>query len=500
MNEREFDAARRYRNPVVPGFHPDPSVCRVGEDYYLVTSSFEYFPGIPVFHSRDLVHWRQLGHVLTRPSQLDLRGARSSGGIYAPTIRWHDGRFWVIVTNVSHGGNFMVWAQDANGPWSDPIYIDQGGIDPSLFFDDDGRVYYTGTHWAEGELPGIAMFEIDMRTGAKLSEPAVVWHGTGGRCPEGPHLYKIGGRYYLMIAEGGTEYGHSVTIAVSDSVRGPYEPCPRNPILTQNRLMAEDCEIQGAGHAELVEDHRGNWWMFFLGYRLSEAYFHHLGRETFLAPVTWEEGWPRVNGGEPIRGEMAGPLPAWEDAQDAPVRDDFSAGIGCVWNWLRNPVAENYACDGAGLSLKGTDVGLSDGANPTFLGRRQEQFNMRCGTLVQSAEGEVGLTVFYNEAHHYDLCLENGEVLLKKRVGDMACVAFRAPWHGPCVLRVEADRKRYAFSYGAPGGERRDAGTALTRLISTEATSLSFTGVYLGLYARGGSARFGWMEYENLGV
>ena len=239
-----------YRNPVLPGFHPDPSVCRVGEDYYLVTSSFEYFPGVPIFHSRDLVHWRQIGHCLTRPSQLPLERAPSSTGIYAPTIRHHDGTFYMITTNVSDGRHFYVSAQDPAGEWSEPVWVDVreqigGSIDPSLFFDDDGRVYLTCTG------PGWKIFqvEIDLASGKLLSEPRLISRGTGNRCPEGPHLYKIGGFYYLMLAEGGTEYGHLESIARGESPWGPFTPCPHNPILTHRNV---DSPVQATGHADLI--------------------------------------------------------------------------------------------------------------------------------------------------------------------------------------------------------------------------------------------------------
>ena len=284
-----------YRNPVIPGFHPDPSVVRVGDDFYLVTSSFEFFPGVPIFTSRDLVHWRQLGHVLTRESQLPLQKARPSGGIYAPTLRYHDGTFYMITTNVDGGGNFLVTAKDPAGPWSEPVWLpDFGGIDPSLFFDDDGTVYLTGQgSGSPGQPRGIYQTTLDVKTGKLLGPLRLVWDRTGTRYPEGPHLYKIRGRYYLMIAEGGTEYGHMVTIARSDSPWGPFEACPRNPILT-HRQTENDMPVQGTGHADLVEAADGSWWMVFLAFRPVSGYWHHLGRETFLAPVTWDaDGWPR---------------------------------------------------------------------------------------------------------------------------------------------------------------------------------------------------------------
>ena len=246
-----------YENPILPGFYPDPSICRVGEDYYLVNSSFEFFPGVPLWHSRDLLHWEQLGYVLTRESQLPLVDCRTSGGIFAPTIRYHDGRFYMITTNVTGGGNFFVWTDDIRGEWSGPIWIDHQGIDPSLFWDADGKVYYTGTHTDENGNNCIGQFEIDLETGAKLSETKCIWYGTGGKCPEGPHMYRIGNWYYLMIAEGGTEYGHMETIARSRSVWGPFESCPHNPILTHRN--AHRVEFQALGHADLVETPEGKW-------------------------------------------------------------------------------------------------------------------------------------------------------------------------------------------------------------------------------------------------
>jgi xylan 1,4-beta-xylosidase len=203
-----------YSNPVVAGFYPDPSVCRVGDDYYLVTSTFEYFPGVPVFHSKDLIHWTQIGHCLTRASQLPLANCAASGGIYAPTIRYHKGLFYMTTTHVTGGGNFYVTAKDPAGEWSDPVYVKQGGIDPTIFFDGD-KTYFLST------ADGITMSEMDLSTGQLTGLPRVIWRGTGGRYPEGPHLYKKDGYYYLLIAEGGTEYGHKVTIARSRSIWGP---------------------------------------------------------------------------------------------------------------------------------------------------------------------------------------------------------------------------------------------------------------------------------------
>ncbi|HHE72603.1 MAG TPA: glycoside hydrolase family 43 protein, partial [Chloroflexi bacterium] len=283
-----------FRNPILSGFYPDPSICRVGDDYYLVNSSFEYFPGLPIFHSRDLVHWRQIGHVLDRPEQLNLDGVRPSGGLYAPTIRYHAGTFYVtntLVDGPGPKGNFIVTATDPAGPWSEPVWLDDApGIDPSLFFDEDGRVWYVGNrHAFEGHYPGhceIWLQELDLENMTLVGERYLLWDGAlkGAVYAEGPHLYRVNDHYYLMIAEGGTGHDHAVTIARSDSITGPYYPNPRNPILT-HRHLGQDYPIVGTGHADLVETQYGEWWMVALAMRPYDGYFYNLGRETFLIPV-----------------------------------------------------------------------------------------------------------------------------------------------------------------------------------------------------------------------
>jgi len=507
-----------YRNPIIPGFHPDPSLVRVGEDYYLVTSTFEFFPGVPVHHSRDLVHWELIGNVLTRDSQLPLAGVRPSGGIFAPTIRYHDGTYYMITTNVTGGGNFFVTATDPAGPWSEPVWIrEQGGIDSSLFFDEGGTVYLTSTGGAPGTSgpSGIYQSTIDLETGKLLSPPRHIWTGTGGRYPEGPHLYRIGGRYYLMISEGGTEYGHMVTIARSDSPWGPFEPCPRNPILT-HRNTRMDVPLQGTGHAELFEDHEGRWWMVFLGFRpVGGGYWHHLGRETNLAPVTWsDDGWPIVGGGEPIpldvkvEGLPAHPFPA------APVRDDFDRPLGPEWNYLRNPARESYETGehSGWLSLHGTATTLGENASPTFVGRRQQHLTCRIATRLDfspAREGEeAGLVMYRHPEHRYEIGVrvEDGarRVFVRQTVGPSLSVVTASeavPGDGPLVLQVDAQPAEYSFSWGTAEANLHPLGTAPTRFLSTEVAG-GFVGTYAGLYATGNgaparsTARFDWFDYE----
>ena len=497
-----------YRNPVLPGFHPDPSVVRVGDWFYLVGSSFEFFPGVPIHRSRDLVHWEPLGYVLTRDSQLPLQDAGPSGGIFAPTIRYHAGTFYMVTTNVSHGGTFYVTAQDPAGPWSEPVWLHgpDGGIDPSLFFDDDGKVYLTST----GSAPGIYASEIDLRTGKLLTQPKIVWMGTGGRYAEGPHLYKIGGVYYLMISEGGTEYGHMVTIARASSPWGPFEQCPRNPILThRNTPMSEP--IQATGHADLVEDGEGNWWMVFLGIRPQGGYYwHHLGRETFLAPVRWDaQGWPVVNDGKPIALDMKvrGLPDDGSDDESPVVTDNFDGpALGPAWSFLRNPVRANYSTTErrGWLTLHPTAVSLDQerGTSPTFVGRPQSLLRGGYSVTIDFSPGrpgaEAGLVLYRSPHAHYELGVHRGgagrEVFVRQTVGSQlstVTASTPAPGSAPLVLVIRAEPTRYTFWWGpvVDVAQRKPApplvslGTAETRLLATEVTG-GFIGTMVGLYAQ----------------
>jgi alpha-N-arabinofuranosidase len=383
-----------FTNPIIPGSHPDPSVCRAGDDYFLVTSSFEYVPGVPLFHSKDLVHWRQIGHCLTRPSQVPLADVKYSDGIYAPTIRYGNGVFYVTATNATRGGHFFVHTRDPFGPWSEPVWVAQCGIDPSLLFDDHGTVYFTSTNTGidvDSELEvwphtcAIVQSVIDINTGKCLSATRPIWQGTGGKFPEGPHVYKIDGWYYLLIAEGGTEHGHTVVIARSRSPWGPWEPRPHNPLLTHRSY---DSPIHATGHGDLIQAHDGSWWIVFLGIR-PHGYgpVHHLGRETFLAPVQWTgDGWPVVNGNGKVALHMDTPCLPAHPWPAGPVRDDFDEPVlRPCWNFLRNPYPQDWSLNQrpGSLRLHGSPVTLGDQDSPAFVGRRQQHFVCDVATLLR---------------------------------------------------------------------------------------------------------------------
>jgi alpha-N-arabinofuranosidase len=499
-----------YRNPVLPGFHPDPSICRVNGDFYLVTSSFEYFPGVPVFHSRDLVHWRQIGHCLTRPSQLPLAGAGASAGIWAPTLRYHDGVFYMTTTNVSSNGNFIVTARAPEGPWSDPVQVAQPGIDPSLFFVRDGSVIYSTSSG------GALQSRIDLASGRFLSEPKVVWGGSGGQCPEGPHLYFRDGWYYLLLSEGGTEYGHMITMARASSPWGPFEPCPRNPLLTHR---SHESPIQAVGHADLIETRDGAWFAVFLGVR-PNGYppCCHLGRETFLSPVTWaDDGFPRIGDDGRVALEMQTPLALHPPPEPSP-RDDFaSKSLAPRYNFLRSPDPTLYSLDErpGHLRLRGSADGLDDVASPAWLGRRQCHFAVRAAACVEfraeTEREEAGLTVRMNERHHYEVFLTlraaRPSVALRRRIGslraEVACHTLPPNDGSRWVLAIDADRDKYAFSYGRSESDLVPLGEGEARYLSTEVAG-GFTGVYIAMYASGNGAPcthpadFDWFDYGSV--
>ncbi len=504
----------QFHNPIIPGYNPDPSICRAGDTFYLVNSSFEFFPGVPVHESKNLVNWTYSGHVLDRESQLPLSGCNPSGGIFAPTIRYHDGMFYMITTNVNRmwgdgkAGNFIVHSKDPHGPWSEPAWIDQMGIDPSIFFDDDGSCWYTGTGRGE-DGQGIILFKLDPMTGEILSEKKCISRGSGGKCPEGPHMYKKDGMYYLMLAEGGTEFGHMETIGRSEKIDGPYTFNPAGPILTARNDNASGHPIQCTGHADIVDDENGNWWIVSLGTRPIGPMAHHLGRETFLAQLHWVDGWPVVDCGGLMQLEAEGDLPHSETV--APVCDnhhyDFSAmkKFPVDFAFLRNPEMQNYHLDGT-LSLTGTDQRLSTpNTTPTFVGVRQTQFktDSEAEILANIPEGcSAGITAYGIHTHHYDILITRRYGVLyaqlRKHLYDMEAVVSEIPLPDceKVTLKITSDRSKYYFSVDAGNGFV-ELGTALTIGLATEVTEMmTFTGTFIGLFAENGLAKFTRFDYN----
>lgn len=398
------------QNPILSGFFPDPSICRVGEDYYLVNSTFSYVPGVPVFHSRDLANWAWIGHVLTRPEQLPLEGAEMSWGIYAPTLRYHDGVFYMITTNIGGGGNFYVTAADPGGEWSDPVWLpDAEGIDPSLFFDGDD-CWYVG----QRQRPGsdrygdceIWVQRLDLEAGKLTGEKFSLWDGSMKNAvwAEGPHLYRQGEYYYLLIAESGTGFEHSLSVARSKALLGPYESCGRNPVFT-HRNLGKGYPVQNTGHADLVNTPDGAWYAVMLATRPLDG-CAELGRETFLAEVVWEDGWPVINAGE---GKLRERQETALSEVPVPLRamDSWGSLLRRDAVFFRYPEQDLYTIGGDGvLTLRMQANALPSPESASYIGVRitARSFSLRVGVdCVVKQEQEAGLLYLYNAKNHLRL-------------------------------------------------------------------------------------------------
>lgn len=524
-----------YLNPILAGFHPDPSIVRVGEDYYLVTSSFSFWPGVPIYHSRDLVRWTQIGYVLDRPSQLDLDSAGVSRGIFAPTLRWHDGLFYMITTLVDRGGNFIVTATDPAGPWSDPVWLPEvDGIDPSLFFDDDGRAWVIN-NGPPPETPrydghrAIWIQELDLATLRMVGPRTVLVNGgvdlsTRPIWIEAPHIFKVDGRYLLIAAEGGTAEWHSEVVFGSDSVTGPYVPGPVNPILTQRHLdPSRPFPITSTGHADLVETPAGDWWGVFLGVRPYAGDDFNTGRETFLLPVTWADGWPTFPGGtDPLPyvrkapALSAGPEPPVPLSGNFTYRDAFDGpSLPLHWATLRTPREDPWLeltapaqflgrpmplGSSGRLTLRARPVPLDGFARPSFVARRQQHAFASASTSLRYAPRErgdqAGLVAFQNGSYYLlSVALGDGgpEVRLERHVregpGGTTEVLASAPAPssgGDYRLRIDARGALYDFWYGGDGdGWTLLAGDQDGTVLSTKKAG-GFVGTWLGLYAFAG--------------
>ncbi len=496
----------QFSNPVLPGSHPDPSVCRVGPDYYLVTSTFEYFPGLPVFHSRDLVHWRRLGHVLDRPSQLPLRGVRASGGLYAPTIRHHDGVFYVVCTLVHESpesGNFVVTATDPAGPWSEPKWLPEAdGFDPSLFFDDDGRAWWTATREIRDGRTEVYLRSFDVASLSPTGQEHVLFRGAmaDSRWLEAPHLYKVDGVYVLVCAEGGTDFEHSVVVAFADEVTGPYRGSKLNPVLT-HRHLGRSYPIAATGHADLVHTQNGQWYAVLLATRPYGGYYYNLGRETFLVPVSWEADGPVFSPGTG-RVEASYPVPDLPAHPWPEVAGDFSSPtLDPAWMFVRTPESEFWSLTErpGHLRLRLRPESITDPVNPSVVVRRQQHqsFHASCEVDFTSAgPGEAaGLVILQNNDYHARLLLGAGrEVTLVRRVdGQDEVLARTQAGEGAVRLGVRAcGQEHQALVDGHPLGEPFDG-----RFLSTPVAG-GFTGVHIGLYATSsGVPSESWADFSG---
>lgn len=534
-------AAQSFTNPILSGFYPDPSICKAGDDYYLINSTFAFYPGLPVFHSKDLLNWQLVSYVLNRPEQLPLEGTHVSGGLFAPAITYHKGMFYVVCTNVNGVGNFVVTTTDPKGPWSNPVKLPEvNGIDPSIFFDEDDKAYIVFNSIPPENISKhdghrtIRIYGFDAANMKITGEEKIIVNGGTDMAKkpvwiEGPHLIKKDGWYYLICAEGGTGYNHSEVVFRSKDVYGPYVSYEKNPILTQRHLDKSRVNpITTTGHADFVQDNKGNWWAVFLGCRPYEGDYYNTGRETFMAPVKWENGWPQVElGGEEVKYQypIQATLNKNREAFNGNLyfKDEFdAASLNLRYAFLRVPKDNWYSVTekpGA-LSIRLKPETISGRSNPSFIGFRQSHlggFVAVSMDFTAAAENEqAGLLLFQNENHYYWLCktIRNNKpvlLLLKgpgnknrdKNAEEIAMQELPAQAKGSLLLKIEAKGSQYAFWYALKKNKWKLLKDGVDgKFVSTKDAG-GFVGCMYAMYASSNGkasenkALFNWFENRN---
>ncbi|MDX5984376.1 glycoside hydrolase family 43 protein [Sphingomonas echinoides] len=509
--ERVAHRADAYSNPILSGYYPDPSVTRVGDEYFLVNSSFSHFPGLPIFRSKDLVSWTQIGNAIDRPEQIDFTGRTVSQSVFAPDISYHDGIFYIVNTCVQCGGNFVITAKNPAGPWSNPVWLPFEGIDPSIFW--DGDTAYIVNNGAPDETPryeghrAIWMQAFDWRT-LKLVGPRTQIVNGGvdlSKKPiwiEGPHLLKRDGRYYLIAAEGGTSDNHSEVVFRADSVDGPYVPFPGNPILTQRTLDPTRANpVTSAGHAKFVQTQNGDWWATFLATRPYKDGLYNIGRETFLLPVTWRDGWPQIlPAGTAIPFVAQRPKLPKQPAPALPLSGDFgyvetfkASRLGPQWVGIRTPKHPVYRLDRGALVLeRGAALGDISGA-PAFIGRRQQHPIATVSTTLRyspDTDGEgAGLAAVQNDRSYlvFGITRIAGKAMIALYTRDNAdadTLVAAAPiaTAGPVTLTIRANGGTMAFDYRV-GGKQQTLKAGLDDSFLSTKRAGGFVGTIIGPYA-----------------
>lgn len=524
---------KKLKNPIIPGYYPDPAICRVGDDFYLACSSFEMSPGIPIFHSKDLAHWKQIGNAMTMENGFHMEKNTLVGGVMAPTLRYHNGLFYIINTNFSDKGNYIITAEDPAGPWSEPHWLtDVPGIDASIFFDNDGQAYIMGTGdvWDNGtgvKERGIWLAKYDMEKFCMAGEPVTIFNSAlrVGSAPEAPHLYHIGDYYYLMIAEGGTEHYHAVMIARSKEIFGFYEGNPANPVMT-HRHMGFTSPIINVGHADFVDLPDGSWYAVMLASRLIDKEYKNLGRETFICPVVWEREWPLFS---PETGKIEWEYDApaslpWTIEETKKTTYDFDTEeLEPEWVCLGTPYEKFYSIQDSKLSIRCIRQKLVDDLQPMTMDGEGKNYDRYVAMLAQRQcaihtkiacrmefmpenDESAGLAIVQamNHQMHLERAEENGKQVLRlvMYTSDFTCPpyfpGFESETHREIlaetewkekeiVLEIEMEGEMFTFRYGTSKEEMHVLCTADGGMINPEKVGC-MTGTVMGMFASGNGA------------
>lgn len=537
-----FSQDSTFTNPIIPGGYPDPSICKVGDTFYIVNSSFEYYPGLPIHKSKDLINWDLIGYGLHTQEQctneVNLVDVQSDGGIHAPTIRYNNGTFYIITTNVYYNEdskttdfvNFIITAKNPEGPWSNPHVLEGApGIDPDIFFDDDGKVWYVGTHSPENpnfEGEGeIWLQEIDLQNWKLIGKRHYLWRGAcGGVWVEGPHIYKKDNRYYLMVAEGGTSFNHAVMIAVSDDIKGPYISNERNPILTTRHISYNNW-VHSTGHADLIEIEDGKWYMVALGIRGDENRGSNMGRETHLVPVQWEKEpfwWKEVKYEWPVVAPQTGkverinpvPFQGTTQKRNANFSDNFDAEkLNLAWNFRRVPLKNTYSlkANKGSLRLFTHQNIIKDRGRANLIGFKQTEsdfeYQAKMNFQPKFNNSEAGISLFQKDDNYFTLTVKKEDdksVIQLKLVEPNTDVQILkkeviSNYNNEMTFKVKSENHTYSFYYSLNGEDF----ILIQKARANHILSKKYTGAHLGIYASSNGTKskdyadFEWVQYKG---
>ncbi|WP_281614806.1 glycoside hydrolase family 43 protein [Flammeovirga sp. SubArs3] len=507
----------QFKNPILSGYHPDPSICRVGDDYYLVNSSFVWFPGLPIYHSKDLVNWEHIGYGISDEKAVNFNGLKDKLGLFAPTIRHHNGTFYIINTCVGCKMNFYITAKNPAGPWSDPIWLsDAPGIDPSLFWDDDGKCYYTGMGSVKDKAwPAQTVVynqEIDLNTHQLIGERNELsfGHANNAAYAEGPHIYKINGKYVLLLSEGGTEQYHAMSVHHSDNLKGPFVADIVNPILT-HRHLGKEYPIYAVGHGDLVETQNGEWWCVMLGKRLNKG-ITTLARETFLAKVEFEGQTPIINKGYgKVLSEQKRPDLPWTPVPKPSVIDHFDQhDLDLKWCTIRTPQSTYFTIKNSQLQLALQPEVIDSLVHSSLLVQRIMDHHFVAKTSfsfkTQKTNEEVGLCVYRTNENYFTLMKRKDSLVLIESFKGKRKEVARVPYHHKGIhLKAMAEDMKIQFYYSTTNDHFLPIGEPLSLItIADGQGNAQFNGPGIGIYATSNGiptknkAFFDWFSYQGV--